>query len=229
MKRFAIIASIILAACVGGALLVAFVVVGAPASLSPSSSASTSTIPPPPTSNTPASVPALEITNSAIQDDSAAESEAEAAQPPLVPYEGGTTPAAAGNALEGSWHYYENSGDAPITAYQYRFYNESSNMNLNYGELGASIGMNMLGDFSLAGDGTLLLSNLTWSSKDNMLGYSGGQAVFTLGWPTDGQGGLVITMQSYETGNGERIAAFDHILGVPLLCVKFGEQPVDLG
>lgn len=231
MKRIAVIVSIVLAACIGGALATAFAMVGAPPNLSSSSAAA---IPAPPTSQSSTSAPQLEITNSASQ--SAVEETGEAEpqpQPAPVPFEGGVNPVGDGSALEGSWHYYEgvpgNTSGATVMAYQYRFYNESNNMNLNYGEFGANIGINMLGTFSLAGDGTLVLSDITWSSADDLLGHTGGQAVFSLGWPADGQAGLVLTLQSYDTGTGEGVPVFDHIIGVPLLCAKFGEQSVDLG
>lgn len=228
MKRFSVIACIILAALIGGALITAYAVVGTPSELATVSDS----IPQPPASRSSAQKQELQITDSASQADESAD-EAGAAesqpQPPAVAYEGGTTPAGNATALEGAWQYYETAdaqGGQPVMIYQYRFYNESSTLNLSYGILNATINANMLGTYAIGGDGTVVLSNITWSTADNPLGHVGGNAVLTLGWPADGSAGLVVTLVSYETGTGERFEPFDHILGVPLLCTKFGEAEV---
>lgn len=233
MKRIATIASIILAVLVGGALLTAYARVGSPGNLAVASS---STPQPSAASSNTAPKPNLKITSSDADtaDVDADTGEAEIMpQPAPIPFEGGTTPAGGATALEGAWQYYENPDAAKngetVMTYQYRFYNESNTLNLNYGEFSATIGVNMLGTYAISGDGTITLTDITWSSKDNLLGFTGGSAVFTAGWPADGQPGIVMTLHSYETGNGEGIPAFDHILGVPLLCAPFGETTVDNG
>lgn len=239
MKRIATIASIILAVLVGGALLTAYARVGNPANLaelaSGSSQAASSVPQPAAGASSTAPKPDLKITSGdASADDAGEAGEVEAGpQPAPIPFEGGTNPAGGATALEGAWQYYENPDAAKngetVMTYQYRFYNESSTLNLNYGEFSATIGVNMLGTYAIAADGTITLTDITWSSKDDLLGFTGGSAVFTAAWPADGQPGIVMTLHSYETGNGESIPAFDHILGAPLLCAPFGETTVDNG
>lgn len=229
MKRVAIIACIILAALVGGALITAYAAVGTPGDLATAASS----IPQPPASRS-SSAPKqeLKITDSSAptgEDTGEAEDAAAYTQPPPVAYEGGTSPAGNASALEGAWQYYETAdaqNGQPVMVYQYRFYNESGTLNLSYGILNATINANMLGSYGIGGDGTVVLGDITWSTEENPLGHVGGNAVLSLGWPADGSEGLVVTLVSYETGTGERFAPFDHILGVPLLCTKFGEAEV---
>ncbi len=234
MKRVFAGLCIMLAAC----LLVAFTA----CSQAGAAPASSSAQPPAPAASAPAqSGPSVKVVrpegaSSSSQPDPSSQptssSKPKETKPPPapVPYEGGTVPAGNAQALEGAWHYYEDpealaAGEA-TTAFQVRFFGEATKLTFNYGEFGSAIGVYMLGTYAVAGDGTVTLTDATWSAQADETGAPGGSATFAAAWPTDGSDGLVLTLLAYQTSTGEDIDAFERIFGVPMLYQKYGETQI---